>query len=347
MRVEAEPTQPVSGGGGQQQPAGSKRTLLRWLVPLVAVVAVVVLAIVLLSGGDDDSPAARRAPAGAASLDRIASAAADAGHPVYWAGPQAGMTYELTTTKDGRIFIRYLPRGVSVGDEAAKYLTVATYPQRDAFATLTATAKKQGVTAVPTPGGGRAFEDGDRATSAYVAFPGADVQVEVFDPVPGRALRLARSGEIAAVDANAAGKAAATAATAAELEALPSELGRPVYWAGAEANTTYELTRTSDGRVFVRYLPEGVAVGTSAPDYLTVGTYPVRDALATVRRAAADSGSETFDVGGGGVAYVDAARHPKSVFVAFPDVDAQIEVYAPGSEDARELLSSGRIAPVR
>jgi hypothetical protein len=33
----------------------------------------------------------------------------------------------------------------------------------------------------------------------------------------------------------------------------------PVYWAGPRPSYTYELTRTSDGRIFVRYLPTGVA----------------------------------------------------------------------------------------
>ena len=35
---------------------------------------------------------------------------------MYWAGPIAGMSYELTKLKDGRIYVRYLPDGVELGD---------------------------------------------------------------------------------------------------------------------------------------------------------------------------------------------------------------------------------------
>jgi hypothetical protein len=351
MRVEAEPTQPnsggASGGGRPSQSSGSSRKLLRWLLPLLALAALVVVAVVILGGGDDgDGAAPRRAPAVAASLDRLGTVAADAGHPIYWAGAQDGVTYELTTTRDGRIFIRYLPRGVAVGATEPDYLTVASYPQRNALATLTATARRQGVAAVPTPAGGRAFQDANRATSAYVAFPGVDVQVEIFDRTPGQALRLARSGQITAVRAPRPAGAAPRAATVAQLRALPAELGHPVYWAGVQQpQTTYELTRTSDGRVYVRYLPEGVAVDAAGADYLTVGTYPQQDAVATLRRAASDSGSQTFDVGGGGVAYVDR-RYPNSVYVAYPGADVQVEVYDSTGTGARALLTSGQVVPL-
>ena len=346
----AETTQPASGSDPSQRQGGPKRTLLRWLLPLVAVVVVAVVAVVVLGGGDDgdDGAAAAptRAPAVAVSFDRLAGVAADAGHPVYWAGAQDGMTYELTQTRDGRIFVRYLPSGVAAGAAAADYLAVASYPQRDALATLLATARRQGVEAVATPGGGRAFQDANGATSAYLAFPDVNVQVEIFDPTPGRALRLARSGQIAPVGPARPAGAAPRAATVAQLRALPADVGHAVYWAGEEERTTYELTRTSDGRVYVRYLPDGVAVDSDDPDYLTVGTYPQQDAVATLRRAAADSGSQTFDVGEGGVAYVNA-RYPNSVYVAYPTADVQIEVYDPSGDRARTLVTSGQVAALR
>src|SRR6476646_5979771 len=44
------------------------------------------------------------------------------------------------------------------------------------------------------------------------------------------------------------------AVSVSELRALPTVLGHPLYWAGPRAGTTYELTRSPDGRVYVRYL---------------------------------------------------------------------------------------------
>lgn len=350
--VEAEPSkQPSATAGGSAASAGDPaprpqrtRTLVRWLVPAAVLLALVVAGVALFGGGDGDEPTApRRAPAAAATAERLAAVAAGAGHPVYWAGARQDATYELTQTRDGRIFIRYLPRGVAVGADEARYLTVATYPQAKAFATLLATARKQDVEAVEVPGGGRAFQDRNRATSAYVAFPGSDVQVEIFDATPGAALRLARSGQIAPVGAAAARSGEPRAATPQQLAQAAVEHGHPVYWAGERAKTTYELTEAADDRVWVRYLPDGVAVGDGGARYLTVGTYPQPDALAELRRAAAASGSPTFAVEGG-TAYVDP-RRPDSVYVAYRDSGVQVEVYHPAAGRARALLTSGRIVP--
>ena len=55
-------------------------------------------------------------------------------------------------------------------------------------------------------------------------------------------------------------------------------LGIPIYWAGERPGVTYELTKTADNRVFIRYLPAGVPVGRSKP-FLTIGTYPHSNAF--------------------------------------------------------------------
>ena len=40
-----------------------------------------------------------------------------------------------------------------------------------------------------------ALEGGDD-TSVYLAYPGQDTQIELFDPEPGRALQQARAGAV-------------------------------------------------------------------------------------------------------------------------------------------------------
>jgi hypothetical protein len=311
---------------------------------VVAVAVAVVLWLVLRGGGGT----ATHAPAGhpaAASASRLAAVARSIGHPIYWVGPRPTYVYELSRTKDGRVYVRYLPRGVHVGNRSPNYLTVGTYPQRDAFATLRATAKKQGVRTIALAGGGLAFQYKGRPTSVYLAYPGSDYQIEVFDPSPARALQLVSSGEVSPVGTSSA-RPASTAASVAQLKALATTLGHPVYWAGAQAGVTYEVTRTKDGRVYVRYLPAGVAVGDSRPDFLTVGTYPQPHALATLKASAAHSHSPTLKLSGGGLAFVDAKR-PTSVYVAYPGIGLQIEVFDPSSTRARRLVTSGQIAPVR
>ena len=123
----------------------------------------------------------------------------EVGHPIYWVGPRPGRTYELTRTSSGRIFIRYLPPGSKVGNQQADYTIVGTYPVPDALDVLTKLSKQPGEKSVSAPGGGLAVYSMDAPNNVYVAYPGSDVQIEVFDPRPKRALRLVTSGRVAPV----------------------------------------------------------------------------------------------------------------------------------------------------
>jgi len=133
--------------------------------------------------------------------------------------------------------------------------------------------------------------------------------------------------------------------SASALSSWAATVGHPVYWAGPEQGYRYELTDTTDGRIYIRYLPAGVAVGSSAPDYLTVGTYPVKDALSTVRAIGSKSGGSLTKLPAGGWAAIDP-EHPRSTYMAYPDLGYEIEVYAPSPGAARRLVSSGGVRPV-
>ncbi len=122
-------------------------------------------------------------------------------------------------------------------------------------------------------------------------------------------------------------------------------LGHPVYWAGARAGTTYELTKSPDGRVYIRYLTGGAKVGSPRPDFITVGTYVVPNAVAAVRAAAQQPGAISVPVPGGGVGFYNSAR-PTSVYFAYPASNVQVETYAPSAAVARRLVESGAIKPV-
>ncbi len=311
----------------------------------LAVAAAVVLGLVIWlfvrGGSNGGKPSAR-----AASIRRLNALASSIGHPIYWAGSQPSYTYELSKTNDGRVYIRYLPPRAKVGSPSPNYLTVGTYPQRNAFATLRATAKTQGLRSIPLAGGGLAFQYKRRPTSVYLAYPGSNYQIEVFDPSPSRALRLVTSGQIKPVGAPPRTAAGSRAVTVQQLKSLAVGLGHPIYWVGAEQGDTYELTQTKDGSVYIRYLPAGVAVGTSKPNYLTVGTYPQKNALAVLKATAATNHIATISVAGGGVAFLDK-NHPTSVYVSYPNVDLQIEVYDPAAGRAQQLVKAGLLGSVR
>src|SRR3954454_9743074 len=206
-----------------------------WFLALVLLGAVVGAAagVYLRDGGSSTQNHPRVAGLSASALS---SWAATVGHPVYWAGPQAGYRYELTHTTDGRIYIRYLPAGVAVGSSAPDYLTVGTYPVQNALATVRAIGGKTGGSLLNLGGGAVAAGDPDHPLSIYIAYPGSSYEVEVYDPSPGRAHELVTGG---AIGPAGTGRAPVTpikptAASIADLRALVSSSGYPVYWAGPQ-----------------------------------------------------------------------------------------------------------------
>jgi hypothetical protein len=146
-------------------------------------------------------------------------------------------------------------------------------------------------------------------------------------------------------DGGSSSKKTVEAASATELEALPGAVGHPVYWAGPKAGFTYELTKTPEGNVYIRYLPQGVAVGDKRPDFLTVGTYPFPQALTTARGQARRPGAFNRAIAGRGIAY-SLPKNPKSVYFAYPRLDYLYEVYDPAPLRARRLVLSGRVRPI-
>lgn len=171
---------------------------IRVAISLAAVAAMVLLA----SCGGGSSTTSTEATTGSKSATVVPEAGLlkamkGAGYPVYWAGPRLGVEYEVSRQED-RTFVRYLPEGEEAESER-KFLTVGSYKDSKALAGIRESGQKPGAILVQINGGGTAYAEGTDATSAYMAFPGVDTQVEVFDPKPGAALRLIRSGAIVPV----------------------------------------------------------------------------------------------------------------------------------------------------
>src|SRR5262249_5784573 len=141
--------------------------------------------------------------------------------------------------------------------------------------------------------------------------------------------------------ATSAAEAKPVAASVGTLSSLSNSVGHPVYWVGKKNGYTYELTRTSGGQIYIRYLPPGVRVG-SPSTYLTIATYPFPGALAALQAVAKQKGNESIKLAGGGLAVLDP-NHPKSIHLAYPGSDVQVEVYDPSAAAARQLVSSGQV----
>lgn len=130
-----------------------------------------------------------------------------------------------------------------------------------------------------------------------------------------------------------------------DLRDLSTELGHPVYWLGQRPGAEFELTREGNGDVYIRYLSGGAEAGDPRPRFVTVGTYPLEDAVAAVKRAAAGAETKPLPIAHGGYAFVNPDS-PDSVYFAYPGADFQVEVFSPKPGEALELVTSGRVLPV-
>jgi hypothetical protein len=331
---------------------GRGRTTSPWSDGRIRLGAVIVLAllvglvawIVLRHTGNSSTTAVSGTPAEAVSPRVLASLATSTGIPIYWAGPKPGYTLEYTRSSGNNVYLRYLPAGVAVGSTHA-YLTIGTYPFANAYTVSRSLSQQAGRTTIAVKGG-VAFYKSSTPDDIYFAFPGSNYQIEVYDPTPGEARSLVASGQVVPVTRGAASttESAAHAVSATALDALAGSLQQPIYWLGAEKGVTYELTQTVGGMIYLRYLPHGVPVGSTAA-YLTVGTYPVKNAYSVVKSLVEGSGWVKVDAPGNAVAGYDKSD-PTSVYVAFPGSSFQIEIYSPDAARAKSLASSGRLVAV-
>jgi hypothetical protein len=172
---------------------------IRAAIFLAAIAAVALLA----SCGSSSSTTSTEATTGSNSSVTVVPASGllkamkGVGYPVYWAGPRLGIQYEVSR-HPGRTFVRYLPKGEEA-ESKKPFLTVGSYEDNSALAGVRESGQKPGAILVKIDGGGTAYAESTQATSAYMAFPGVNTQVEVFDPKAGEALRLIRSGAIVPV----------------------------------------------------------------------------------------------------------------------------------------------------
>jgi hypothetical protein len=314
---------------------------------VVAVVAAVAFVAWLIARNDDSSPPPTAPPVDGGAHATIVSARglralSQAAHePIYWVGPRAGSRYELTRTRNGRTYVRYLPRSEQAGSDKP-YLTIGTYALPNAYAATRVAARGAGARRFAVAGG-VAFYSTSRPTSVYVAFSGSNYQVEVYAPDPAVARRLVRAGAVDAVTPGAAGSAASSVriVSVRGLADFAQSVGHRVYWAGAIAGTRYEATAATGGNAYVRYLPAGVSAGAPQP-YLTIGTYPLNDAYKVTSAVLRMAGARRVTVPDGIGVY--SATRPNNVYVAFPGSPYQIEVFSLSPAQARRIAA--RLAPL-
>lgn len=115
------------------------------------------------------------------------------GITAYWVGPEPGSKYALSVLTDGQVFVRYLPDGKGLGDKKASFKVVATYVTANAFAKTQEAATAAGSVGFVDGDGNAIYYARTRPTNVYIGLKGVDLQLEVFDPLAGKALLAAKS----------------------------------------------------------------------------------------------------------------------------------------------------------
>lgn len=139
--------------------------------------------------------------------------------------------------------------------------------------------------------------------------------------------------------------AAASGAEIVSVESLRSAAeATPIYWVGPPEGAELELSQPSPDRTYVRYLTGGAEAGDPRP-FLTVGSYKLADPVKALRSQGKGANGVLAKAPNGGVVYFER-ESPESVYLAYPGVNTQIEVFAPNFQQALRLVTSGRIVPV-
>ena len=185
-------------------PGGRKwnRRTLRFAVVGVAIVVALIAWLATRGGGDSSSEPVTGEPGSPriVSVDELREAAAALGQPIYWAGPVAGKQLELIELPEGGgVQVLYLDEGTEpVEPEAgtAKWLTIGSYPLAEAQAQLEGYAERPGAIVRHAGDGGLVVSSEKAPNSVYLVSSEGSVQVEVYDPSPELAMKLALSGKV-------------------------------------------------------------------------------------------------------------------------------------------------------
>ena len=123
----------------------------------------------------------------------LISAVKSAGVSVFWIGASEGAKYAFNNLAEDQNFIRYLPGGNGITDTSETYRIIGTYADPNAYETMQKAADSNtGVSAV-NPDGSIVYYSKATPLHVYLAFKDLPYQFEIFDPVPGVALRLAKT----------------------------------------------------------------------------------------------------------------------------------------------------------
>lgn len=132
-----------------------------------------------------------------------------------------------------------------------------------------------------------------------------------------------------------------------ELVDAVKKLGVTVFWAGPVKDAKYTLAVPADGQAYVRYLPNGQGIDDTAPNYVVIATYTTTNAFTATQSAGNQSNGVSF-INAEGAAVYYSKDTPTNVYVAYPNLNFQIEIFDPIAATALDIASkSGALKVIK
>lgn len=123
-----------------------------------------------------------------------------------------------------------------------------------------------------------------------------------------------------------------------ELISAVKKLGVDVYWAGPVKDAKYTLAVPAEGQAYIRYLPNGEGLTDTKPNYVVIATYTTNNAFSATQAAGNQTNGVTFINTEGAAVYYNKET-PTNVYVAYPNLNYQIEVFDPIATTALDIAS--------
>jgi len=123
-----------------------------------------------------------------------------------------------------------------------------------------------------------------------------------------------------------------------ELRNLIKENKIQAYWTGPIKDGSYTLNSSTPGQTFIRYVPEGEKCDDLSPDFRVIATYEEPDAFATTEAAGTTADGVSLLNTDGSIVYFNK-NTPTNIYLAYPGMSFQIEVYDPDPKEAISLAT--------
>ena len=124
-----------------------------------------------------------------------------------------------------------------------------------------------------------------------------------------------------------------------ELRSIVAENKVVAYWTGPVKDATYSINTSTAGQVFVRYILKGMDCGSTEPKFRVIATYSQTDAYNSTLQAGNQAEGVSLSNPDGSVVYF-SKNAPNNVYVAYPNLDYQIEIYDPDAKTAVTLATT-------